>query len=237
MVECPSVRPSVRLSPCPIQPRRVPPPRVCCWGTGDQEIVEIPIEFCRTWWRLQTQQSMPERKQRTESCKWHKQIIFFSKIFISYSTSAGGPTRRLVCLGQSVSDAILPVSPKAVFTADELNWTELNWPALSWPSYTTRYSSRASASRSWWLQGCSAVLGCKFQILSMFVAVRELHFSSVHFSSSAVNTAWTIFASEKNSLRSTVDTRDVVCTKLIDSNFPTVSSKHAIINWAYNHVL
>jgi len=53
-----------------------------------------------------------------------------------------------------------------VFTA-----AELNWPAASWPSYTTRYWSRASASRSWLAAG----LQCE-------------SCSSVQFSSCAVNT-------------------------------------------------
>ena len=46
------------------------------------------------------------------------------------------------------------------------NWTELNWPATCWPSYTTRYWSHASASRSWLAAGA---------------AFRELEFSSVQF--------------------------------------------------------
>ena len=37
-------------------------------------------------------------------------------------------------------------------------WTELNWPAPSWPSYTTRYWSRASASRSWLAAGLQCVV-------------------------------------------------------------------------------
>ena len=55
------------------------------------------------------------------------------------------------------------------------NWTELNWPAPSWPSYTTRYWSHASASRSWLATG---------------LRVEELQFANwslVQSSSSAVN--------------------------------------------------
>jgi len=52
---------------------------------------------------------------------------------------------------------------KGGLTADELNWT-------SWPSYTPRYWSGASASRSW-----------------LTTTVRELQFSSVQFSTSALN--------------------------------------------------
>ena len=47
----------------------------------------------------------------------------------------------------------------------QTNRTELKWTAPCWPSYTTRYWSRASASRSWLaIHGCSAR-----------TAVRELH--------------------------------------------------------------
>jgi len=110
-----------------------------------------PVTLFAPRLRFRYDDRQPAGAARVE--RWqHALVTRTVRVVVDYSTAG------VLTIGTT------PLFPSRVLTIDVIvaeRWrkcalsrvhsrrTELNWRAPSWPSYTTRYWSRASASRSW----------------------------------------------------------------------------------------